>query len=237
MIDLHTHVLPHMDDGSQSPAQSLEMLQILAAQGVEGVVATPHFQLQDESLAHFLSRRDLAMAVLEAEIAGQNLPRVLPGAEVRFSPELNGCGDLARLCLGGSNALLLELPMSPWDRRTLSGACDFIRTSGLAVVLAHVERYARVQNPRDMETLSQMGALMQADAEFFLSPRTRRKALQLLRCGRIHLVASDCHNPQDRPPNLGGAMELIARRLGSETAWQLEHRTAALLRSPGEEQK
>ncbi|MEG1578920.1 MAG: CpsB/CapC family capsule biosynthesis tyrosine phosphatase [Oscillospiraceae bacterium] len=229
MTDLHTHLLPGMDNGSESMEQTLDMLRLCAAQGIRTVVATPHFNLQKETIAAFAARRAAAIATVTQEVGWQVLPTILPGAEVFFDLELCHCEELSTLCLAGSNAMLLEFPMSPWNRQLLGALYQFICTSGVTVVIAHAERYFRTQSRGNLKNLLAMGALLQADADFFISPRTRKKALRLLSQNRIHFIASDCHSSQLRPPNLGNALNVISGWLGVEAVNRLASRTRTLI--------
>ncbi|MEG1989040.1 MAG: CpsB/CapC family capsule biosynthesis tyrosine phosphatase [Oscillibacter sp.] len=229
MTDLHTHLLPGMDDGSENMEETFTMLRLCAAQGVKTVVATPHFDLKKETIAAFAARRSAAIATVTQQAGREGLPAILPGAEVFFGLELCQCEDLSSLCLAGSNAMLLELPMSPWSRQLLDAVYQFICTSGVTVVIAHVERYFGTQSRGNLKTLFAMGALLQVDADFFLNLRTRNKALRLLGQNRIHFVASDCHDPQLRAPNLGDALNVIGGRLGAETVNRLASRTRQLI--------
>lgn len=82
----------------------------------------------------------------------------------------------------------------------------------MTVLLAHVERYLGGQPPAVWEALLDWGVLNQCNADFFLRWRTRRKALQMLREGRIHFLGSDSHNMDTRPPRLGKALEILGER-------------------------
>jgi len=81
MLDFHAHILPRVDDGSQSVDESVQMLERMQAQGIGRVVATPHFYANDESVDAFLQRRSAAWEKIEGCL--QNSPEVLLGAEVR----------------------------------------------------------------------------------------------------------------------------------------------------------
>ena len=98
---------------------------------------------------------------------------------------------------------ILELRMLP----------DICRR-GIIPVAAHLERYIGFNNSRMLSRFTALDILVQCNAEFFLSRRSARKALSLLRDGRIHFLGTDAHNTNDRAPNLGPALELIRKKLG-----------------------
>ena len=83
MIDWHTHVLPGMDDGSRNVAESVSILEAQMLQGVNTVIATPHFYANDESLESFLDRRNKSFEQLKNELR-ETSPNILLGSEVRY---------------------------------------------------------------------------------------------------------------------------------------------------------
>lgn len=224
MTDFHTHILPGMDDGSRSAEESLTMLQMAAAQGVERVAVTPHFDAERESPDEFLLRRDRAEALLQEATAGRRaLPQVCAGAEVRYFEGFSSAESISRLKIQGTDLLLLEMPFVPWTERMFREIRQAQASLSCTILLAHIERYLRYQEGRKFwERLEETGALIQANAEFFLSRSGRRKALRMLESGRIHLLGSDCHHSIKRPPNMADAINVISSRLGSEPLRRME---------------
>ena len=107
MIDWHTHILPAVDDGSRDIEESLKMLSELKAQGVDCVVATPHFIANAESVEEFISRRDEAYASL-AESMSEDLPKVLCGAEVKYYPGIAKMEGLEKLTVRSPPCTITE---------------------------------------------------------------------------------------------------------------------------------
>lgn len=207
MIDVHSHVLPGIDDGCKSVEESLAMLRASARQGIRCVAATPHFYPMENSPERFLARRKAAADRLR-EAWEPGLPKLLLGAEVYFFEGISRVEELDMLALGG-RLLLLEMPFGPWTGRMISEAAALCGRRGLTVVLAHIERYFRWQPKELWDELLDMGLLAQCNAGFFLDWKTRRKARRMLAEGRIHLLGSDAHNMTSRPPRLGEALTLI----------------------------
>ena len=220
MIDWHSHILPAMDDGSKDPDESIAMLEALAAQGVDTVIATPHFNANDESVDAFLQRREASLALLGENARREDI-RVLCGAEVKYYPGISRMEGLERLAVTGTNRLLLEMPFVGWSEHTVKELLELANTRGLRIVLAHVERYPALQNGRVYEELISNGIHMQVNASFFERWLTRGKAMRLLATGYIHYVGSDCHNMTTRPPSLSGAYALIQKKLGDEFVEQM----------------
>lgn len=146
MIDFHTHILPEMDDGSESVEESIQMLELSAQQGVKWMVATPHFYADREDPKTFLERRHEAHVRLEQGIGGrENLPKIMLGAEVRYYEGISQSRELQKLKIEDSNLLLLEMPFIPWSDRMLHELVLAQKRSGLQIVLAHIERYLSFQ--------------------------------------------------------------------------------------------
>ena len=208
MIDLHSHVLPGMDDGSKSVEESLEILRASQAQGVRIMAATSHFYPHENSPHQYLHRRHRALAALE-EAMEPGMPRLLPGAEVYYFDGISRTEDVGELHIRGTNLLLLEMPFSHWTDRMVAEIKDLNDMPGLRVLLAHIERYMQWQKPKVWDELLEYGVLMQSNAEFFLSWRTKRKATRMLKERRIHFIASDTHNTASRAQRIGEALEVI----------------------------
>ncbi len=215
MVDFHSHILPCIDDGSQSVQESVELLKMLSEQGVETVVATPHFSADRESVEDFLKRRQASYEALCAELP-QGLPKIVLGAEVKYYGGISHLEDLRQLCVGESNMLLLELPMSKWTEYTIKELIDLSNSKGIVLVLAHIDRYLSFQDNDVWERLLGSGVLMQVNATFFTELRTRRKAFSLLKNNLLHFLGSDCHRVSTRPPYIGQAVGIIEKKMGRE---------------------
>lgn len=230
MLDLHTHILPGMDDGSRSVEQSLEMLTAQAAQGVDTVVLTSHFYPDREAPESFLKRRKAAEESLREGMAERtDLPGLLLGAEVAFFDGICRAEGIDQLCIGGTKAMLIEMPFCQWNRRVLSEIEELRRLRGIQPILAHVERYAGYQPTGLIEEMCEGGVWIQMNAEHVLRWQTGWKAMSMIKRRLVHFVATDCHNMDRRPPCLGKAMEKIAKRLGQETLDFLKQREERLL--------
>ena len=142
--DLHCHVLPNMDDGSQSRHESLWMLRESYAQGVRGIAATPHFY-PPESVRRFVLRREEAYQRLMEYVAARDepipIPRLCLAAEVAYRPGLVYEDDLEQLCYGKSRYLLLEMPFRPWSTAVIQNVAYLCEKRRIRPVLAHLERF------------------------------------------------------------------------------------------------
>ena len=230
MIDIHTHILPGMDDGSSSLEESLSMARESARQGVRLLAATPHFYATQEDPNSFLRRREKSLALLESAWQ-DSFPTLLVGAEVRYFDGISRVEKIAHLTLDHTRILLLEMPFISWSRRMVEEVVELQRSRGLQVLLAHVERYMKDQDGQVWETFRQNGVWTQCNANFFLRWQTKRKAQAMFKKGEIQMLGSDTHNMTTRPPNLALAREALVKSLG-QTGWRsFERQSYALLKA------
>ena len=221
MIDLHSHILPGMDDGSADVQESLWLLNALAGQGVTLVAATSHFYATREYPEDFLRRRAQSVARL-APLLTSDHPTIRLGAEVHYFESMSRASGLEQLCIEGTPLFLLEMPYGTWTGRMVDDVLELCSKRDLTVVMAHVERYFAHQPKQVWDVLEQGGVLFQVNAQSFLRWFGSGRVLRLMREGKVHVLGSDCHNKTNRPPCLAQARARIARKLGQETLWQLD---------------
>lgn len=218
-VDFHSHILPGIDDGSKTAEESIAMLTMAAEQGIQCVVATPHFYPGYDRPERFLENRARAEAELrEAMKDRQNLPEVIVGAEVYFFRGISQSELLPELTIQGKRCILLEMPPAPWSEDIYRELEEIWDKWGVTPIIAHIDRYiAPFRTYGIPERLSRLPVLVQANAEFFLGKFTGPMALRMLKKDQIQLLGSDCHNLTSRKPNLGQALEKIRQKLGQET--------------------
>ncbi len=229
MIDLHTHILPGMDDGAKDVATSLAMLRMEKEQGVDAVALTPHFYRGKERIGDFLRRRADSLNILKSNIdSPEEFPRLIAGAEVAWASGLEDLPELRDLCYENTEFLLIELPFTPWNDEMFRQLYNFMIRTGLTPVIAHIERYFFCQKKAQIKELLEIGLPLQISAEPLLSPLNRGKALRILKENDAFLI-SDCHDCTNRPPNLGKGMEVLNKKLGGRMAEIIAERTDLLL--------
>ncbi len=225
MIDLHSHILPDVDDGAANMEDAIAMLEIAELDGTEIIVATPHVPLPqgDPLLPEEILRR---VNDLNAMARDHGIPvEVMAGSEIRCEPSIVTAlleGEL--LSLNGSPYVLLELPLfGDWPLHVRSTIYD-LQIAGYMPVLAHVERYPSVQrDPNLLADLIATGVLLQVNASSVLPGRDGQEsaaARRLLDARMVHLIASDAHSPRSRAPRLRAAFERVAELTDADyTAW------------------
>lgn len=214
IVDLHTHILPNMDDGSQSPEASVRMLEMLREQGADLVCLTSHYRAERESIRSFLERRDAAFARLSAARPAEG-PGLLLGAETAYFPSIDQCPELKKLCIGGSDTLLLEMPFSEWLPAQLEEVISLVLDRRVHLVLAHPERFLfSAHNRSALNRLLALPIGLQVNAGTLICRRTRRLGLELLEAADAPMLGSDCHDLKSRAPNLKKARKVIRSGLG-----------------------
>ena len=222
MVDLHCHILPGVDDGAADLDDALAIASAAAVAGTSVVVATPHFSEEGELTVDLCRERldDLRRAIAEAGISLD----VRLGGEARFVPSVVGRflnGELPTLA--GSRYVLLEWPalLVPYTEQVLFD----LHLRGFVPLLAHVERYRFVQsNVNVLAPLIERGTLAQVTAGSLtgaFGPAARRTAEELIERGLAHVIASDAHSVDWRPPDLRPAVERAERLVGREAARSL----------------
>lgn len=229
VVDFHSHILPHMDDGSASLEMSMVMLRTSRAAGVDIMVSTSHYYKRNEGIDAFLERRTKRLAEL-MPCLDRTCCGVVPGAEVAFYFGMDEDPGLDSLCVGDTKALLVEMPFQSWgtyEINTLSSLCYDRR---LTVILAHYERFAEFQKGNRLyEEVLELPLYVQINAGSLTGGRHARQWLDMFKKGRAHILGSDCHNTESRPPDLNRGREVIRKRLGEDVLRRVDRNAAALL--------
>lgn len=236
MIDVHFHCLPGIDDGPASWDEAVGLCRAAAADGTTTLIATPHV-LHERWVNDDPGVRDQLVLRMNTLLAGK--PSVLAGCEYFFSSDaipLLERGKASPLTgLNRTRYLLLEFPAEPIPR---NAAAIFHELSLLekTPVIAHPERNRFfVNDPERLEELVARGAYVQITAgsllgDFGNGPLAACE--KLFRRGLVHLVASDAHSLERRPPRLAAARQRVASLWGEDVeAGLFEANPKALLRS------
>jgi len=224
MYDLHSHILPNIDDGAKNMEMSLAMLHIAADNGTKGIVATPHV-IEGE----WLPAWDRILAECEqlkkmATDANLDL-QIFPGGEVAIYRDILGqLTGPGAYCINGGRYLLVELPAT----HIPSFTADFfftLQTRGITPILAHPERHPELaKKPEILAEWISTGVLSQMNGTSItglMGERVMATAELLLTNNMVHVIGSDAHSIRSRNTNLTSAVEGITRLIGPEQAQQL----------------
>ena len=211
MFDLHSHVLPALDDGAKNIEMSLEMLKSAKMQGVNTVCATPHcITDSDEGVVSFLEKRSASYEQLLPLIENKDeYPKLLLGCEVYLGCDMSEFEHLKELCYEGTNYILLEMP-SGTEPGVLAEWIYNISIKGLRPVIAHIDRCPDYEEI--MEELEGTDVIFQINASQFLTMSGRRLLKKLFKTGFDFFVSSDMHNTTSRVCVMGQARSICEKK-------------------------
>ncbi|MFY9579651.1 MAG: CpsB/CapC family capsule biosynthesis tyrosine phosphatase [Gaiellaceae bacterium] len=229
MIDLHSHILPGLDDGARDLDEALGIARAAVADGIRVIAATPHvrddYPTTPEQMAD-------GVAELRAAFAREGIQlELLPGGELALDELDRSLDELRRFGLGGNpEYLLVETPYVDWPL-SVGDTVFRLASNGITPVIGHPERNRAVQeDPERLAQLVRAGALVQLTAASLdgrLGSTTRACAERLLDADLVHLVGSDAHGPGVRAVGLSAA----AAAVGDDglAGWLTEEVPAAIV--------
>lgn len=228
MIDIHSHILPGLDDGSQSMEETLAMLKMAAADGITGIVATPHVNnsIYPNSKETIIAKVEEVNRLLQSE----HIPiSVFPGAEIRLEPDLpERMAKKELLTINNTGSyLLIELPAEFIPTYTEQSLYE-LQLQGVIPIIAHPERCSGFHHdPARLTNLVAKGILLQITTGSIIGlfgNKTRKTALRLINRGYAHFIGSDAHSAGGvRKPLLSAAYGEIKKLYDIKTADCLAH--------------
>lgn len=218
-IDIHSHILPGVDDGAKDMETAMEMVDMAYRHGVRTMIATPHYYPGHirYPAEHLMEVYRTTAAVIQEKYSDFTL---LLGNEIYYRDEVVDKLKNRRIyTLADTHYILLEFsPSVEYDY--ICKAVYKCLENGYYPILAHMERYEPLwKNEKRVRELIRMGVYMQINAENFQGgffSAERRYCLKLLQSGLVHFIGSDCHNTQSRSPNLRHAADYLEDRLEPE---------------------
>ena len=220
-VDFHAHIIPGADHGTSKNETTKKQLEVLSCAGIGKVVATPHFYPHKMLLEDFLARREVCIEKMK-EILSEESPLVYPAAEVLLTPRLDEMKGLEKLCIKGTNCLLVEMPSIDFDTE-MSNTLSNIKAHGLNPILAHIDRYPK----ENLDRIFSRGLLFQLNAPAFLSLFGSKKFFTYAEYNEAVALGSDIHE-KDGYDEFDRACKKLAAK-GSYDA--LMERSAAVLKN------
>ncbi|MCP5003118.1 MAG: hypothetical protein GY941_04075 [Planctomycetes bacterium] len=222
MIDIHSHILPSLDDGPNTFEESIEMCKIAVNDGISTIVATPHstdgvYEAKGDDIL-----KSVEVLNLKLEVAHIDL-KILPGAELHVNDRLlEKINNGYALTMNNNNKhILLELPfffIPPGTEKLMFN----LKSMGITSIIAHAERITFFQrNLKSLERLVEAGSMVQVTAQSLtgsFGSRERKCAERFLKRKLVHFIASDAHSAKNRPPVLSRAVEKASRIIGKDEA-------------------
>jgi protein-tyrosine phosphatase len=231
-IDIHSHILPGVDDGAQTMAQSLEMLKTAAMQGINGIVLTPH----NKAHRHSISAASLKERTkqLQVEARNHNIPITLyPGMEIFYRDGVSQMledGELATMA--DSRYVLIEFdPMEQFSY--IRSAIYELTSCNYTPILAHVERYSCfLTKPDNIRYVIENGGLIQVNASSCTGDmgfKGNQFIKKLIKDHLIHFIATDTHDNDRRAPNFAGCVRYLEKKTDASYMKRLFFGNAALM--------
>jgi protein-tyrosine phosphatase len=227
MIDIHAHILPGVDDGAKNLEQSLEMARMAVKDGIRTMVATPHlfkgriFDLSQLNSKEMISQH---VAQLRQKLSEETIPlEVIPGCDFPLGFEtLKLLDEGQAMTINDANRyLLLELPSTSLPP-AIDEICFHLQSKGLTPIITHPERHLIIQEmPHKLKRLIDLGCIVQMTGNSLTGSfgrRVKKISHQLIKFGYIHLLATDAHNLETRPPLLSEAVTELSRLVGESRA-------------------
>ena len=229
MIDIHSHIIFDVDDGPKTLEDSRRLLEESYRQGVRTIISTSHrrkgmFETPEEKIAaNFKQVQEVAKQVADDLT-------VLYGAEIYYTSDiLKKLEEGTFPSLGGTKYILIEFSMNTPYRDIHKGLSDILML-GITPVVAHIERYDALENnEKRVRELIDMGCYTQVNSSHVLKPKLfgetykfmKKRAQYFLERDLVHVIASDMHNLDRRPPHMEEAYDIIAKKYGEDKAKEL----------------
>ena len=211
MIDIHSHILPGIDDGAKTNEMAKALLDQMVSQGITSAIATPHFYPDSMDFSEFSQDRQEAYDNLIAFL-GEDFPvKIFLGAEVYYFKNMSKFSDVKDLTMPGGKYILLELlGIKEIDDALIKDITDLKENLGITVIIAHTERYYRYKGYKKLfDLFKNKTALCQINSSFTLSFVKTRAVKRLIKEGCVDFIASDCHNPETRPVQMKAGFKKV----------------------------
>lgn len=233
LVEVHSHILPGIDDGSPDVDTSLKMIDMLKKQGAQAIILTPHYYSDSISYEDFIAKRDNALELLKSSLPPDS-PKLIPAAEVYITKYLLHNSNLDKIKIGNTDYALIEHPFScDFSQDIYDRLLNLNYDYGVKPILAHIERYSAFMEDFDLlDEYIDMGCLAQVNISSFVdSPRhLKKKLFKLVQTGRIHLIGSDCHNLSSRKPDFETGVGEIVKKCSRSVIEELENNANILVK-------
>jgi len=213
---MHCHILPGVDDGAKNEDSMERMLCIADAEGIEAIIATPHFALgEDEQRVEAIKTKyDIARSVWKKRGPQKEL---YLGSELLWGEGIIDALESGKaLTMNGTSYVLVEfLPNAGYEY--IENAIRKLQYAGYLPIIAHVERYGQLKNRKVLKKLVDMRAYLQVNVSVILGNHgfwQKHRIVRWLKEGLIHFVGTDAHNSKTRKPEMKQCVQYLEKKLG-----------------------
>ncbi len=226
IIDVHSHILPGIDDGAKDMEETIEMLNMAVEEGIEAIIATPHCEVgMGHEHAHKCRE---AYDTVSNYIETHKIPlQLYMGNEIYYSesiPELLQSGEMGTM--NDTRYILVEFPMHIGYQMAERALVNLLY-AGYWPIIAHVERYSALRNWKKIYELVRIGVYIQVNAGSIIGKEgwlTRRFCKQLMRRKLVHVIGTDAHGSRHRCPMMKMCFEYIDKRYGRNYRKQMSEK-------------
>lgn len=222
MVDIHSHILPGIDDGAKSREESLQLLKMMKEQGISEVIATPHFVPGRENLESFLNRVVISKNELFKSEMPSDIPKIYFGSEIYYFHGMGDVESLKALTLADSKYLLIDFTFTELDDYVIKDIINLDDNFGIIPIIAHIERYYHFKGFKKLLKCLESGiGIAQINADSVLDPDYQGRIKKLVKSGYVSIVATDSHSVKNRPPRLAEAYKELRRLCGDKNTDRL----------------
>lgn len=233
MIDIHSHILPGVDDGAQTIEDAIAMARAAVKEGITTIIATPHHKNgKYDNPKHSI----ITLAAQLNDIMKQHdIPlTVLPGQEVRIHGDLlKNLAENEIMTLADTSYLFIEFPFDHVPRYAEQLLFD-LQLKGFIPIIVHPERNAEImERPERLYQLVKRGVLTQLTASSVsghFGKKIKKFSLQLMEANLAHFIASDAHNTTTRPFRMREAYDAINKEFGINAVYFFQENAELLIR-------
>lgn len=224
LIDIHSHILPGLDDGARDMEQTKNMLKIAEEEGIRFIIATPHYH--EGVSTNSIETLNESYKKVQQVLSDMNSPiEIHLGTEIYYSHEsVHLLKERYIPTMAGSRYVLVEFSPRADYRYIKNGIQDFL-WEGYSPILAHTERYENLVLKMDyVEELIEMGAYVQVNAASIAGDNGRmheKLSKKLLKKGLVHFVSTDSHSERSRSPKLEKCVNYITKKYGTDYVSEL----------------
>ena len=232
-IDIHSHILPGVDDGASSKEVCIQMLNHSYEQGIRTIIATPHFEPPKYNNAEKILKM-YEFVKSEAKKISEDFQVVL-GNEIYYSSGvIDALQEQKAYTMGGTRYLLVEFhPMVEY--KELEEGVRKLIIAGYIPIIAHMERYACLWKKESrIQSIIDLGCYLQINCKSLMGGIFNQRAsylTKLVKNGMVHFLGTDSHNMGTRMPNMGECVKYLSKKISQERLHEITYKNATTMLS------
>ena len=230
-IDVHSHIIPYVDDGARSREMCVQMLKKSYEQGIRTIVATPHFEpsINSEKILEMY-----AFVQSEAQKISKEFQIILAN-EIYYSYGiLDALQEQEAFTIGETRYVLIEFHPSV-EYKVLEDGVRRLIIAGYVPIIAHMERYSCLwKKEARIQTIIDLGCYLQINCRSLMGGRFNQRSsylTKLVKNGMVHFLGTDSHNMGGRMPNMGDCVSHLSKKISRERMYEITYKNAAIMLS------